>query len=153
MKSFNALGTGQSRRIPSSSTTTSSTKADISQRGNSRRSSPKSFARDSRHFAHSGHTRPTQSLVAKEFAMETHGLNRRRFCGAAAAAVAAGTLALPTLLFSARSTAMNAVVQQKDNDRTAIRPFRVNFPDAKLADLRKRINATIWPEKEPVPDA
>jgi len=48
---------------------------------------------------------------------------------------------------------MNAVAQQKVNDTSAIRPFHVNFPEAKLADLRKRINATIWPEKEPVPDA
>jgi pimeloyl-ACP methyl ester carboxylesterase len=48
---------------------------------------------------------------------------------------------------------MNAVAQQKVSDKTAIRPFRVSFPEAKLADLRKRINATIWPEKEPVPDA
>jgi pimeloyl-ACP methyl ester carboxylesterase len=48
---------------------------------------------------------------------------------------------------------MNAVVRPKGSDATAIRPFHVNFPEAKLGDLRKRINATIWPEKEPVPDA
>ncbi|HEX4971482.1 MAG TPA: epoxide hydrolase [Steroidobacteraceae bacterium] len=35
----------------------------------------------------------------------------------------------------------------------AIRPFKVNFPDAALADLRKRINATRWPERETVTDA
>ena len=40
-----------------------------------------------------------------------------------------------------------------DSDETAIRPFQVNVPEAKLADLRKRINATIWPEKETVADA
>jgi pimeloyl-ACP methyl ester carboxylesterase len=34
----------------------------------------------------------------------------------------------------------------------AIRPFRVNFPDSDLADLRRRINATKWPDKEQVPD-
>jgi pimeloyl-ACP methyl ester carboxylesterase len=45
-----------------------------------------------------------------------------------------------------------AVAQQTGSDNTAIRPFQVNFPDAKLADLRKRVNATIWPEKEPVAD-
>jgi len=39
------------------------------------------------------------------------------------------------------------------DDKNAIRPFRVNFPDAELAELRRRINATKWPEKEPVPDA
>jgi len=29
-------------------------------------------------------------------------------------------------------------------DKTAIRPFQVSFPDAELADLRRRINATRW---------
>jgi pimeloyl-ACP methyl ester carboxylesterase len=48
---------------------------------------------------------------------------------------------------------MSAVAQSKGSDSTAIRPFHVNFPEARLADLRKRINATVWPEKEPVPDA
>jgi pimeloyl-ACP methyl ester carboxylesterase len=47
---------------------------------------------------------------------------------------------------------MNAVLQPKGVDATAIRPFQVNFPEAKLADLRKRINATIWPDKETVSD-
>src|SRR6202051_589066 len=35
----------------------------------------------------------------------------------------------------------------------AIRPFRVNVPEADLADLRKRIAATKWPEREQVADA
>jgi pimeloyl-ACP methyl ester carboxylesterase len=48
---------------------------------------------------------------------------------------------------------MSAVVQPKGSDTTAIRPFHVNFPEARLVDLRKRINATVWPEKEPVSDA
>jgi pimeloyl-ACP methyl ester carboxylesterase len=34
-----------------------------------------------------------------------------------------------------------------------IRPFHVNFPEAELADLRKRVNATRWPERETVSDA
>src|SRR5579862_5210460 len=33
-----------------------------------------------------------------------------------------------------------------------IRPFQVSFPEADLADLRKRINATRWPEQEIVKD-
>jgi pimeloyl-ACP methyl ester carboxylesterase len=48
---------------------------------------------------------------------------------------------------------MSAATQLTGSDTSAIRPFHVNFPEAKLADLRKRINATVWPEKEPVPDA
>jgi hypothetical protein len=39
------------------------------------------------------------------------------------------------------------------SDKKAIRPFDVNVPDADLADLRRRINATKWPEREPVADA
>ena len=38
-------------------------------------------------------------------------------------------------------------------DKAALRPFRVNFPEVRLTDLRKRINATVWPERENVPDA
>jgi len=34
----------------------------------------------------------------------------------------------------------------------AIRPFRVNVPDADLVDLRRRIAATRWPERETVAD-
>jgi pimeloyl-ACP methyl ester carboxylesterase len=35
---------------------------------------------------------------------------------------------------------------------TSIRPFRVNISDEDLADLRQRIKATRWPEKETVAD-
>jgi pimeloyl-ACP methyl ester carboxylesterase len=33
-----------------------------------------------------------------------------------------------------------------------IRPFRVNIPEAELTELRRRINATRWPERETVTD-
>src|SRR3954469_16806832 len=35
---------------------------------------------------------------------------------------------------------------------TSIRPFRVDISDDELADLRQRINATRWPERETVTD-
>src|SRR3979409_409621 len=39
-------------------------------------------------------------------------------------------------------------------EATAIRPFQVvNVPDAELTELRRRINATRWPERETVTDA
>jgi len=38
-------------------------------------------------------------------------------------------------------------------DETAIRHFHVKFPESELAELRKRINATKWPERETVTDA
>jgi len=34
----------------------------------------------------------------------------------------------------------------------AIRPFQVGFPEAELADMRRRIDATRWPERETVND-
>ena len=37
-------------------------------------------------------------------------------------------------------------------EATPIRPFHVNVPEAELTELRRRINATRWPEKEPVTD-
>src|SRR4051794_26858175 len=35
----------------------------------------------------------------------------------------------------------------------AIRPFRVEMPDEAIADLRRRLAVTRWPDKETVPDA
>lgn len=77
-------------------------------------------------------------------------VNRGRFCGAAAATVAAGSLGL--LGSPERSKARTEVAQQTDSDATAIRPFRVNIPQAQLTDLRRRINATKWPDRETVND-
>jgi pimeloyl-ACP methyl ester carboxylesterase len=38
------------------------------------------------------------------------------------------------------------------SDKTAIRPFHSNVADAELVELRRRINATRWPERETVTD-
>ncbi len=38
-------------------------------------------------------------------------------------------------------------------DKNAIRPFHVDVPEAELTELRRRINATKWPERETVTDA
>ena len=35
---------------------------------------------------------------------------------------------------------------------SAVRPFRVSFPQEKLDDMRRRILATQWPERETAPD-
>jgi pimeloyl-ACP methyl ester carboxylesterase len=42
---------------------------------------------------------------------------------------------------------------EQTTDRSAIRPFRVDVPEVELTELRKRINATRWPERETVTDA
>src|SRR5688572_8198721 len=39
-----------------------------------------------------------------------------------------------------------------ENNDTAIRPFRVKVPEADVADLRRRLAATRWPDKETVAD-
>jgi Epoxide hydrolase N terminus len=45
-------------------------------------------------------------------------------------------------------SAKPAVAETNDT----IRPFRVNVPEADLADLRRQIQATRWPDKETAPD-
>src|SRR5258706_8719042 len=41
---------------------------------------------------------------------------------------------------------------EQATDTTAIRPFQVNVPEAELTELRRRINATRWPDRETVTD-
>jgi pimeloyl-ACP methyl ester carboxylesterase len=48
--------------------------------------------------------------------------------------------------------ATHEVGQQTSIDRTVIRPFQANFPDSELVELRRRINATRWPDRETVAD-
>jgi len=66
--------------------------------------------------------------------------DRRRLLGTVALgiAVAGAATVLPLSLALAASD--------------AIRPFRVNIPEADLADLRRRILATRWPDQETVSD-
>jgi pimeloyl-ACP methyl ester carboxylesterase len=61
-----------------------------------------------------------------------------------------------------RSTTMNATstvdaspdagVTRAATEDKSIRPFHVSIPEAALTELRRRIRATQWPEKEPVTD-
>src|SRR5436190_1504747 len=55
-----------------------------------------------------------------------------------------------------KETAMTSTMTPLDTPREtttdAIRPFRLHASDEDLADLRQRIKATRWPEKEPVAD-
>jgi pimeloyl-ACP methyl ester carboxylesterase len=37
-------------------------------------------------------------------------------------------------------------------EQTAVRPFQIAFPESDLADLRRRVDATRWPERETVTD-
>ena len=47
---------------------------------------------------------------------------------------------------------MTEDTQETSSDKTAIRSFRVGFPEAELTELRRRINAARWPTRELVTD-
>ena len=70
---------------------------------------------------------------------------RRGLLATSAAATAASLL--PGLT-AAAPDAINGVTSMTD----AIRPFRVNVPDELLVDLRQRLAATRWPDRETAPD-
>ena len=50
-------------------------------------------------------------------------------------------------------TQTTATATEQTSDKTAIRPFQFKFTDAELAEMRRRIKATRWPEKETVSDS
>jgi pimeloyl-ACP methyl ester carboxylesterase len=85
---------------------------------------------------------------------ESSDFNRRRFFGAAAT-LAAGPLGLLTLSrrLEAMTDTLTAVDPRTLNATNDIRPFKVNIPEAQLTDLRQRIKATKWPERETVTDS
>ena len=60
--------------------------------------------------------------------------------------LALSALALAIAMLAGRSTPVSAVSD------TAIRPFQVHVPEAALVDLRRRITATRWPDRETVND-
>src|SRR3989454_5149987 len=78
--------------------------------------------------------------------------DRRRFVGVAAATVAAGPLGLFERI-NTMTHAVTDIAQPKDGAGTEIRQFSFKASDADLADLRRRINTTKWPEREWVPDS
>jgi pimeloyl-ACP methyl ester carboxylesterase len=50
------------------------------------------------------------------------------------------------------ATATDAIVTQYGGAGAGVRPFRVEVPEAELAELRRRIEATRWPSRELVDD-
>ena len=70
--------------------------------------------------------------------------------GAAMAALAA----FAPIAQTTETTRKENTMTQTSADKNAIRPFpHVNISEAELTDLRRRVNATKWPERELVPDA
>jgi pimeloyl-ACP methyl ester carboxylesterase len=81
----------------------------------------------------------------------TPPLSRRHFIGVAAATVAAASLS--RVAFAEEGQAITSVTQSSGGDRTAIRPLHVHAPESQLVDLKRRIKATRWPDRETVTDA
>jgi pimeloyl-ACP methyl ester carboxylesterase len=65
--------------------------------------------------------------------------DRRQLLGNAAMGLAAASAASLLPAFSSHAAASDA-----------IRPFRINFPEESLVDLRRRVSATKWPARETV---
>ena len=59
-----------------------------------------------------------------------------------AGTIVAGALALHGTVGNAQSTAGSSASSAE------IRPFHVKIPDAQIADLKRRVQATVWPERE-----
>lgn len=87
--------------------------------------------------------------------------NRRSFLRALAAAGAFGHsfFGIPVLAEAAPDGRAGFALYRRDSMKPSaegydsIRPFHINFPEASLVDLRRRIAATNWPERETVTDA
>ena len=63
--------------------------------------------------------------------------------------IGAQTMTAPT---PTQAVATTTTARSRVTNDDAIRPFRVNVPESQLADLKRRIKATRWPDKETVTD-
>jgi pimeloyl-ACP methyl ester carboxylesterase len=93
--------------------------------------------------------------MRKEF-----NVDRRGFFGAAAMVTTATQLGAfgraqannATKSISERNTIVSQLGQVTAGGTTAVRPFHINFPEVQLVELRRRIAATRWSERETVRD-
>ena len=76
---------------------------------------------------------------------------RRRFLAASATVGALGFATASPEAFAAEQPSAGGGGSAV-KDRTAIRPFHIQIPQAALTDTKRRIQATRWPEKETVAD-
>src|SRR5271154_1653338 len=77
--------------------------------------------------------------------------NRRRFFGTAAMTIAAAQFAGFGAAAASVTSALPARTHAAPGD-DSVRQFHVSFPDSDLVDLRRRIAATRWPDRETVDD-
>jgi hypothetical protein len=96
-------------------------------------------------------------MHTKEATMDGPTSRRTRFRNIAIS-IATFALGLGLLALSghAQINMTQTTARQRSNeaevDKDTIRPFRVNIPEEALVDLRRRILATRWPDKETVAD-
>src|SRR5688572_3145344 len=101
------------------------------------------------HAAH--HTHGRSDMTARS------SRSARGLLATAATAGACGLVLLAAAGPSPKETSMTTTITQLDavpqTTPDAIRPFHFTAPQAALDDLRRRIEATQWPDKETVTDA
>jgi hypothetical protein len=102
------------------------------------------------------------AMAATSAAVGAVVLSARGASAAAVPAVLLGSTAHTTIqrpdeaAHRASTIGENAMINQMTSaaeQDTAVRPFSIEVPQADLDDLRRRINATRWPERELVADA
>ena len=85
--------------------------------------------------------------------------DRRRFVGTAAMSIAAakfgmiGSANAPSRRMSPAGATPLTEKPPAGSGDSAIRPFHISFPEEEIVELRRRIPATRWPERELVSDA
>ena len=85
--------------------------------------------------------------------------DRRRFVGTAAMSIAAakfgmmGSANAPSRRMSPAGATPLTEKPPAGSGDSAIRPFHISFPEEEIVELRRRIVATRWPERELVSDA
>ena len=98
-------------------------------------------------------THNPQTKKSKTTQSEEINYDRRAFLRTAAVTIVAAELGMIGFADAQSSKAKKENTMSQTSDKNAIRPFHVNVPEADLAELRRRINATRWPERETVANA
>ena len=78
--------------------------------------------------------------------------DRRGFLRNAVATIAGAELSRFGFADAQSSNTKKEEPMPETSDKKSIRPFQVNFPESELTELRRRVNATRWPEQETVKD-
>jgi Epoxide hydrolase N terminus len=94
--------------------------------------------------------RPRGSMITSAVSSSPPG---RTLLATVAAAGAFGLVLLAAPCDPQTATKKETTVAQSETTTAAVRPFHINIPEEALVDLRRRINATKWPERETVTDA